>query len=365
MTTTNKAFIKAYRHESAHNGLSAPEIADDHHLSAVALDASVEIVANYAARSASHRSIAANEFATSIDVLPPAPQPSIAAPFLFRAGLGEGGRTTRPLQPRRTDTAAGTKEPRSAKKPLSVFLARQQTPRRPLARRTNSDSARAGTTVASFRWPPVCRAIAHECTAELQHVADQLLDQVEQGRSMFGVMSLFPRGGGTTAALCLAAHLARSGRRVVLVEGCFYTPRLAAWLDVNPTAAWQEVLEDTALLPDALVRSVDDRFDVLLLGDSPMVDPLPLVTSRQAMDTAQRLRRRYELVLVDLGAFFDPRSQPVALELARSMEIEGVLAVAGPDPIDARDMITMDEHLDRNGCELLGLIENRVSESSS
>jgi Mrp family chromosome partitioning ATPase len=209
----------------------------------------------------------------------------------------------------------------------------------------------------------VCRSIAQQCAAELAHVADQLLDQVALGRSMFGVLSLFPRGGGTTAALCLASHLARSGRRVVLVEGSFYTPRLAAWLDVDPTAGWQEVLDDTAQLPDALVRSVDDQLDVLFLGGTPPFDPLPLVSSQQAVETASVLRKRYELALVDLGAFFDPRSQPVVLELSRSLEIEAVLAVAGPNPIDPRDISTVEEHLHRNGSDLLGLIENRISES--
>jgi Mrp family chromosome partitioning ATPase len=367
MTTTNQAFIKAFRLESAHAGPSAPEIAEDHRLSAAALKASVEIVAasaNYAARSPSHRSAAHQEFATTIDVLPPATQPSIAAPFLFKAGLGESGHTTRQLQPRRIDTAAGAKTPLSTKKPLSAFIARPQAPRRPIARPAKSDSSRVGTTVASFRWPPAGRAIMRECAADLQHVANQLVEQVALGRSMFGIMSLFPQSGATTAAFCLAAHLAGSGRRVVLIEGSFYTPRLATWLDVVPTAGWQEVLENASLLPDALVRSVDERLDVLLLGNSPPFDPLPLVTSHQAIDTARALRKRYELALVDLGAFFDPRSQPVALELTRTMEIEAVLAVAGPDPIDPRDITTMDEHLQRNGCDLLGLIENRISDSS-
>ena len=174
-------------------------------------------------------------------------------------------------------------------------------------------------------------------------------------------LSLFPRGGVTTFAFCLAAILAARDLRVALVEGSFYTPRLAKSLDVVPTAGWQEVLDNTAPLTDALVHSVDERLDVLLLSGALPIDPLSAVAGRQAMQTAELLRQRYELVLVDLGAFFDPRSQPVAMELARSLGIEAALVVAGPTPVDPRDLATVEEHLNHSGCELLGVIENRVA----
>ena len=254
---------------------------------------------------------------------------------------------------RRDDAGAKTK------KPLSAFMARQQPPQ-PVITQTKTTPFRAGTTVASFRWPAVCRALAQESAAELNGVADQLLDEVALGHSMFGAMSLFPRGGVTTTAFCLAAKLAARDLRVALVEGSFYTPRLAKSLDVVPTAGWQEVLDNTAPLTDALVHSVDERLDVLLLSGAPPIDPLSAVAGRQAMHTAELLRQRYELVLVDLGAFFDPRSQPVAMELARSMGIEAALVVAGPNPVDPRDLATVEEHLNHSGCELLGVIENRV-----
>jgi Mrp family chromosome partitioning ATPase len=193
-------------------------------------------------------------------------------------------------------------------------------------------------------------------------VADLLLDQVALGHSTFGVLSLFPKGGCTTTAFCLAANLARRNQRVVLVEGGFYTPRLAQWLDVVPTASWQEVIETNAPITDSLVHSVDERLDVLLLSGNSPTDPLLLAGSPQAMNTAELLRKRYELALVDLGSYFDPRSQPVALELARSMGIESALIVAGPNPIDARDLATVEENLNHSGCEILGIIENRVAD---
>ena len=83
------------------------------------------------------------------------------------------------------------------------------------------------------------------------------------------------------------------------------------------------------------------------------------------MSTGEILRQRYELALVDLGAYFDPRSQPVALELTRSMAIEAAVLVAGPNPIDARDLGAVEENLNGRGCELLGIIENRISRADA
>ena len=73
------------------------------------------------------------------------------------------------------------------------------------------------------------------------------------------------------------------------------------------------------------------------------------------------LRHAYDLVLVDLGTFFDPASQPVVLELVRNMGIDTVVAVAGPEPADPRDMATITEYLEPLGCQLMGTIENRVA----
>jgi Mrp family chromosome partitioning ATPase len=362
MTTTNQAFIRVYRRDAAQAGQPILASAGDEQPSAAALHSSVEYVvagAGSASRSAGRRHSGTSHFGTSIDVLPPATQSSTASGFLFKAGLGEGGRTTghQPAH-RRVDSAA------KSKRPLSAFLGRQQPPE-PAVAKAISSRPRAGTTVASLRWPQVCRALMQQCAADLDCLAELLLAQVARGRSLFGVMSLFPNGGCTTAAFMLAARLARADRRVALVEGSFYSPRLAAWLDATPTAGWQEVLENAAPVADSLVHAVDENLDLLPLSGMSPFDPLPLAAGRQATSTALYLRERYELALVDLGAFFDPRSQPVALELARNMGIDAVLAVAGPQPVDERDIATLAEHLHNSGCELLGIIENRISDFTS
>ena len=156
---------------------------------------------------------------------------------------------------------------------------------------------------------------------------------------------------------------ARRVRRVILADGNFCHPRVASWLDAVPTVGWEEVLKHSAQLPDAVIRATDDNLDILALGSNATRDPQSLAAGLQAAVSAGVLRHAYDMVLVDLGTFFDPASQPVVLELVRNMGIDTVVAVAGPEPADPRDMATITEYLEPLGCQLMGTIENRVAKS--
>jgi Mrp family chromosome partitioning ATPase len=310
MSTTNRAFIKAYRQDTANEsptGGNSPAMLNQS--GAPTRDASVRTVST----------------ATSV-----------------------GGRPT--FDPKRS----------GPKQPLSSFIARPHSPVQP----TESEDAnflQPGTTVASFQWPKICRTLNQQSGTQLDRVADLLRAQASAGHSVVGVMGLFPRVGATTAALCLAARAAHRIRRIILADGNFCHPRVASWLDVVPTVGWEEVLKHSAPLADAVVRATEDNLDILTLGPKATRDPLSLAGGLQAAVSAGVLRHAYDMVLVDLGTFFDPTSQPVVLELVRNMGIDTVVAVAGPESADPRDMATITEYLEPLGCQLMGTIENRVA----
>jgi MinD-like ATPase involved in chromosome partitioning or flagellar assembly len=159
--------------------------------------------------------------------------------------------------------------------------------------------------------------------------------------------------------LCLAKRLASRRRKIIVVEGNFVAPKLSAWLDAAPTCWWQDVLERKAPLADAIIRAADDQLDLLPIR-ADTEDPLRLVASADTITTAGELRDNYELVLIDLGAFFDPLSQPLAMELVYNMSIDVALAVSGPEGADPRDVATVAEYLGQRRCDLLGMIENRA-----
>jgi Mrp family chromosome partitioning ATPase len=145
------------------------------------------------------------------------------------------------------------------------------------------------------------------------------------------------------------------------VDGNFARPRLAAWLEAMPTAGWQEVLTHGAPLADAAIRATDDRLDLLALGAKAVADPVRLVSGLQAVVTAGVLRHAYDAVLIDAGAFSNPTQKSLVLAMVRNLGIDGVVAIAGPEPAEPRDLATLADQLARTGCELLGTIENRIA----
>jgi Mrp family chromosome partitioning ATPase len=313
MSTTNRAFIKAYRHDAAQpSGHVQPNIGAEQRASA----------------------------------------------RVGQAAVG-GGR----LQGRAVELREQTGRPRQApmeRRPLSSYITQPQITETPSGS-TKEHVLEAGTTVASFHWPKVCRTLLQQSGPQLDHVIRVLSSRALAGNSLIGVLGMFPRLGATTAALCLASRAAGRGRRLILADCNFRNPRLASLLDAVPTAGWGDALKQSATLADATIHAKTDDLDILALGQKPIRDPEPLVSGLQAAVTAGVLRHSYDLTLLDLGAFFDPVSQPTLLELVANMGIDAAVAISGPEPADRRDVASIVEHLGNRGCELLGLIENRIA----
>lgn len=360
MTATNKAFISAYRHDAAESW-GAHEA---HSLGrpAAALHPSVEFVAapEFGSRWIGEPANQAALLASTIDVLPPPADPPVALPPRSTTHRRPERKVPLGYPPvaRRADPAGGVK------RPLSEFIPRDRPGRQVPATRSTPTAAagfRIGTTVASLRWPQVCRSLLHQGADEFDRLVDSLLPRATGGSLLLGVLGLFPGVGCSTTALCLAARSAVRGRQTVLVEGNFVRPRFGRWLDVVPTVGWHDVLDGAAPLADAMIRAVDERFDLLILSAERLDDPLALAAGAPTAETAAVLQQHYDVVLIDLGGYFDPRSQPVALELVRQMHIESVLLVAQPEEVDPRDLNTVAGRLAQSGCELVGIVENRTT----
>jgi len=376
MTTTNRAFIKIYRHDQAE---ATPRACAAPAMRSIALAAaSVEFVASGAPHGLSlgESSSDASALTGSIDVLGPPAQLALDTIEPSTAS-DDAGNNTPPSHPtQRIDSAARSHvAPTTSKRPLSAFLPRttrgetavQHIPRPsgPGLRPKRPDyiaNLRPGTTVASFRWPEVCRILSRQVRAELDRAAGVVSDHARAGKALIGILGLFPGSGCTTVALSLAERLASATRKTVLVDGNFRNPRLAASLDAVPTAGWQEVLRREASLGDAIVRATDDHLDLLAVTASPADGNSACVATDETARCSGMLRDAYHVVLFDLGPYFDANSRAIALDLVRRMKIDAVLAVTGPQPADLRDLATISENLKQAGCELSGVIENRVAQ---
>jgi Mrp family chromosome partitioning ATPase len=327
MTTTNRAFIKAYRTDEAQEAPASPAMS-------AAARTSAPVVSAVSGAAVARTEAGATQPAASRErsaLYGPRP---IATPHTTGGTTGE-------------------------KRPLSSFIASTGIARLD-THPADGDFFRPGTTLASFHWPEVCRLLSRRCADRLGKVVDTLIAHSEAGRSLVGFVGMTHGCGTTTITVCLAARLAERGRRVIVVDGNFLRPRMASMLEVEPTAGWQDVLKHGAPLTDAVIRAADDGIDLLALGAKIPNDPKRLVGGLQAVVTAGVLRHAYEHVLIDAGAFSDAKSQPIMLELLRNMGIDAAIAVRVPSS-NSRDISALAERVSPSGCEFLGTIENRVA----
>ncbi|WP_018263635.1 GumC family protein [Methylobacterium sp. WSM2598] len=135
------------------------------------------------------------------------------------------------------------------------------------------------------------------------------------------VTSASPQEGKTFTTLALAARLAASGQRVLVIEADLRAPSIEAGLDLPPSPGLGAVLRGEAPARAAIVRSRLPGVDVLPAG-GPVEDSTELLAGPRVAGVLA-LAEEYDLALVDsppLGALMD------ATLLAR--RVEAVLVCA-------------------------------------
>jgi non-specific protein-tyrosine kinase len=92
--------------------------------------------------------------------------------------------------------------------------------------------------------------------------------------------------------------LAQSGRRVILIEADLRRPRAVGYLGLPGTIGVTDVLLGRCTEDDAIQVWGDELFAVLASGSLPP-NPGDLLASQQTRQLIDRLRQRYDTVLID------------------------------------------------------------------
>jgi capsular exopolysaccharide synthesis family protein len=160
-----------------------------------------------------------------------------------------------------------------------------------------------------------------------------------QGQRVIQVTSPNPGDGKSTLASNLAISIARSGKRVVLIDADLRKPRIHKEFNVSKRYGLSSVIAGDVELAKAIQQSAVVGLSILPCGPKPP-NPAELLTSPRFEEIVDTLREQYDFVIIDtppLLAVTDP-----AIVVPR---VDGVLLVVRitkngrPDAERARDIL--------------------------
>jgi capsular exopolysaccharide synthesis family protein len=112
------------------------------------------------------------------------------------------------------------------------------------------------------------------------------------------VTSASPGEGKSTTAYTIALNFAQLGKRVLLIEADLRRPCLARLVGVNSEVGLSSLLSGAATISQAIVRSPDNQFDMILSGPLPP-SPTELLASSKLVSLLTIAMNTYDQVVID------------------------------------------------------------------
>jgi Mrp family chromosome partitioning ATPase len=209
--------------------------------------------------------------------------------------------------------------------------------------------------LAELQWPAIVLTLERQCGDRFERMAE-LLIQTRQRQNLRVILftSCHRAEGRTTLVLTLARALSHHPCRIVLVDADLTGPMLARLLGLRPAVGLEDLVEKGQALSDALIDAPDDHLAVLPMR-SAVGRPREFLAAPAWTCTLARLRREFDLVLLDGGPLFTGLNAAV---LPRS--VDAAVLVHNHDLTGQRAILRACEVLEAGGIPLLGLAETFV-----
>ncbi len=173
---------------------------------------------------------------------------------------------------------------------------------------------------------------------------------------VIALSSALPGDGKSLTAINLAASLAQSGQRTILVEADLRRPSLAKVLGLSPDVGVSTVVAGKALFQD--VFQTADGFDVLTSGPIPP-NPSELLGSHAFRSLIDQLSSSYDRVVIDTPPLVAVTDAAVVATV-----VDGVVLVAQANRTKKADLRRAIFGLRAVEASISGLVLNQVSISA-
>jgi capsular exopolysaccharide synthesis family protein len=169
------------------------------------------------------------------------------------------------------------------------------------------------------------------------------------------VSSSVPEEGKSTVSANLAAAVAQSKRRVLLIDGDLRNPSQQILWQVSNQVGLSDILSDRANLADAVSRPIEN-LSLLTTGQTKS-NPLTLLDSQEMADLIEEAKRNYDVVIIDA-----PPLLVTADVLTMGKMTEGILLVSRIGVVEKESAQAARASLENSGQKVLGLVVNGVDQ---
>jgi capsular exopolysaccharide synthesis family protein len=177
-----------------------------------------------------------------------------------------------------------------------------------------------------------------------------------QSGNLFQVTSPVPGDGKTTLIANLAVTIARSGRKVLLLDADLRRPRVHRQFGIdNPGKGLCQLIRGEAELEEVSIPSGVDGLTLIPCGQRPG-DPAELLSSSRFAELLANVKEKYNIVLVDT-----PPLMAVSDPCTVAPRTDGLILVVRLTPNVRRDIGRIRDMLTRVQAKVLGVVVNGMA----
>ena len=171
---------------------------------------------------------------------------------------------------------------------------------------------------------------------------------------VIAVTSSVPQEGKSTVSANLAAAMAQSGRKVLLIDADMRLPSQHKIWNLINDAGLSNVLVGQAQLGKVL-KEVMVNLHVLTAGVTPP-NPMALLDSKRMASLIKKFSATYDFVIIDTPSLSTAVDAPILGKMA-----DGILLVVQPGIVDSGSAAAAKEFLEQSGQNVLGQVVNGVT----
>lgn len=171
---------------------------------------------------------------------------------------------------------------------------------------------------------------------------------------VIAVTSSVPQEGKSTVSANLAAAMAQSGRKVLLIDADMRKPSQHTIWNLLNDAGLSHVLVGQAQL-GLVLKEVMVNLHVLTAGVTPP-NPMALLDSKRMASLIKKFSGSYDFVIIDTPSLSTAVDAPILGKMA-----DGILLVVQPGIVDSGSAASAKEFLEQSGQNVLGQVVNGVT----